>query len=319
MKLPFSKMHGLGNDFMVLNSTDEKIILSSKQVQRLSDRHRGVGFDQLLLIEKSDDPNFDFRYRIFNADGGEVEQCGNGARCAAKFIAEQGLSQKKQWRLQTAKNAIVVRLEENGLVTVDMGQPIFEAAEIPFITDKIAPSYDIDVAGQTHTVAVLSMGNPHAVLLVDNINAAPVAELGAKIEMHPRFPKRVNVGFMQIIHPSSGLTEKDDMQGADERKTGMYKNIPEDFERVCNKADRFLCKSNQIKLRVFERGTGETQACGSGACAAVVAGIRLGLLDEKVLVSLPGGDLTIQWQGDNSSVQMTGPAEFSYEGVVDIS
>lgn len=274
MKLHFSKMHGLGNDFMVLNGTDEKIILSSKQVQRLSDRHRGVGFDQLLLIEKSDDPNFDFRYRIFNADGGEVEQCGNGARCAAKFIAEQGLSQKKQWRLQTARNAIVVRLEENGLVTVDMGQPIFEAAEIPFITDKIAPSYDIDVAGQTHTVAVLSMGNPHAVLLVDNVNTAPVTELGAKIEIHARFPKRVNVGFMQIINRT------------------------------------------QIKLRVFERGTGETQACGSGACAAVVAGIRLGLLDEKVLVSLPGGDLIIEWQGEN--VFMTGSAEFSYEGIVEI-
>lgn len=274
MKLQFSKMHGLGNDFMVLDGTTRKIVLSSKQIQRLSDRHRGVGFDQLLLLEASADPEFDFQYRIYNADGSEVEQCGNGARCAAKFIHQQGLSDKKQLRLQTVNSSITLIVEDNNLVTVNMGQPIFEPAIIPFVAERIEINYPLEVAGQEFDVSVVSMGNPHAVLLVDNVNTAAVQALGAKIEMHPRFPKRVNVGFMQVVD------------------------------------------AKKIKLRVFERGTGETEACGTGACAAVVAGIRRGLLDATVLVSLPGGDLVIKWQGGAEPVWMTGPAELVYEGVI---
>jgi diaminopimelate epimerase len=276
MKLQFTKMHGLGNDFIVLDGTQQKIILSSKQIQRLSDRRRGIGFDQLLLLEVSDDAQFDFRYRIFNADGSEVEQCGNGARCIAKFIYQNKLSDKKKLLLHTLNGAITLLLEDNGLVTVNMGRPIIEPAAIPFEAEKTAASYQLQVGEQLMDVAVVSMGNPHAVLLVDKVMDVAVNVLGAKIEVHPRFPKRVNVGFMQVL------------------------------------------SRKQIKLRVFERGTGETEACGSGACAAVVAGQRLGLLDEQVLVSLPGGDLTIKCLGEAEPVWMTGPAESVFQGEIEV-
>ncbi len=269
-------MHGLGNDFMVLDGTQRKIILSGKQIQRLADRHRGVGFDQLLLLESSDDQQYDFCYRIFNADGSEVEQCGNGARCAAKFIQQQGLSDKSELHLHTTNGAITLFIESNGLITVDMGAPTLIPAEIPFNADSEAVSYTLAVEGQDYEVAVVSMGNPHAILMVDKISIAPVKELGSKLERHPRFPKRVNVGFMQIVSPE------------------------------------------QIKLRVFERGTGETEACGSGACAAVVAGRRLGLLGAIVNVNLPGGDLEIRWAGDGVSVFMTGPAELVFQGEIEV-
>lgn len=274
MKLKFSKMHGLGNDFVIIDGTEHNILLSSKQIQRLADRHRGVGFDQLLLIEKSEQTDYDFRYRIFNADGSEVEQCGNGARCAAKFIQHFKLSQKSELHLQTLNGAIRVELKDDGLVSVDMGPPRFEPAQVPFIVDQMAVNYKLMVDQQEYSMAVLSVGNPHAVLLVDKVSTAPVNELGSKIELHAQFPKRVNVGFMEIVN------------------------------------------RQQIKLRVFERGTGETQACGTGACAAVVAGQRLGLLDHDVTVSLRGGDLQIFWAGEQTSIMMTGPAEFVFHGVI---
>ena len=276
MKLQFAKMHGLGNDFMVLDGTQQKIILSSKQIQRLADRRRGVGFDQLLLLEASEDSQFDFRYRIFNADGSEVEQCGNGARCVAKFIHQQGLSDKQELCLQTLNGSITLMLEDNDLVTVNMGQPVFEPEAVPFEAEKSSACYRLNVDHTELDVAVVSMGNPHAVLVVDNVANVPVDYLGAKIEVHPRFPKRVNVEFMQVISPE------------------------------------------QVKLRVFERGTGETEACGSGACAAVVAGQRLNLLGEEVSVSLPGGDLIIKCSGQTGPVWMTGPAELVFHGEIEV-
>lgn len=276
MKITFDKMHGLGNDFMVIDATENKFVLSTKQIQQLADRHRGVGFDQMLVLTPSDDKAYDFRYRIFNNDGGEVEQCGNGARCIAKFIHDHQLSPKRELRIQTAKGSIVLHLATDGLITVDMGQPVFEPAEIPFLATANRELYKLQVAGQDLDIAVVSMGNPHAIIQVPNIEKAPVTELGSQIEIHERFPKRVNVEFVEILN------------------------------------------RHEINLRVFERGTGETEACGSGACAAVAALRRLDLVDSEVTVHLLGGDLIIRWRGEGDSVQMIGPAVTVYRGVVEI-
>ena len=275
MKLKFTKMHGLGNDFIVLDGTIQKIELNRQQIRKLADRHFGIGFDQLLLIEKAEGAA-DFRYRIFNADGGEVEQCGNGARCFVRYVHDHGLTHKNEIRIETLSGVISPKLETNGNITVNMGKPIFEPQAIPFIAEKREPTYSLEVHDRLITISVLSMGNPHAVLVVQDVDTAPVETEGALIETHSCFPKKVNVGFMQIV-------------------------------------DR-----NHIKLRVFERGAGETLACGTGACAAVVAGINLGLLDRQVVVSTRGGELTIRWPGDDEPVWMTGPAETVFEGEINL-
>jgi diaminopimelate epimerase len=273
--LKFSKMHGLGNDFIVINAIDQKIDLSKEQIQFLADRRFGVGCDQLLLVEKSDMAEADFRYRIFNADGGEVAQCGNGARCFARFVRDKGLTDKDTIAVETASGLIYPTLQADGSVTVDMGKPIFEPGDIPFKTEEQSTTYmlTIDEHGKKE-IAVLSMGNPHAVMLVDNVDDAPVLELGPLIESHDSFPERVNVGFMQLVD------------------------------------------SDSIRLRVFERGSGETSACGTGACAAVVSGIKRGLLSENVTVALPGGELQISWPDEEASVWMTGPAEHIFDGEI---
>jgi diaminopimelate epimerase len=274
--LKFTKMHGAGNDFVVLDSTRQKIDLSPEQMRLLADRRFGVGCDQILLVEKPQHKNADFRYRIFNADGGEVEQCGNGARCFMRFVYDNKLTSKREITVETKCGLIVPRLEEDGRVTVNMDAPIFEAIRIPFTGGNGATSEPLEVSGQTLQISAVSMGNPHAVQVVDDIELAPVETLGAKIENHPRFPNRVNAGFMQI-------------------------------------KDR-----HHIKLRVYERGAGETLSCGTGACAAVVAGIRLNLLDSPVNVATRGGTLTIAWQGDGSPVLMTGPAMTVFVGEINL-
>ena len=277
----FTKMHGLGNDFMVIDGINQTFTPNAEQIQQWSNRHTGIGFDQLLLVEKSEQVGVDFRYRIFNADGGEVEQCGNGARCFVKFVSEKGLTDKKEIIVQTAKGLISPRLNDNGLITVNMGNPRFSANDVPFVlraNEQDADTSYIVVNGiDSAKMAILSMGNPHAVMLVDDVATAPVANWGAALQQHNRFPERVNVGFMQIL---------DDQH---------------------------------IKLRVFERGTGETQACGTGACAAVVAGVRWQLLaqDKDVQVSLPGGDLFIRYTADNQ-VLMTGEACSVFEGEISL-
>ena len=277
MKLKFTKMHGIGNDFVVIDAYSHTVSLNSTQIRQIADRHFGVGCDQLLLVERPTLPDVDFRYRIFNADGGEVEQCGNGARCFVRFVHDKGLTQKHAIRVETASGIISPKLEENGLVTVNMGAPHFALADIPFIADTLASTYVLDVAGTAIEISALSMGNPHAVQLVDNVDTAPVAALGPLIESHPRFPQRVNAGFMQIVD------------------------------------------AHQIRLRVFERGSGETLACGTGACAAVVAGIQSGHLQSPVKVSTRGGELNINWAGGENPVLMTGPAETVFEGEIEIN
>ena len=276
MKLKFSKMHGLGNDFVVLDGVRQQVSLSPEQLVYLADRHFGVGCDQILLVETPSQPGVDFRYRIFNADGGEVEQCGNGARCFVRFVHDQGLTDKRQIRVETLKGIIEPRLEADGNVTVDMGEPRFLPAEIPFLADDDVVIHLLDVADETLETTVVSMGNPHAVQVVDDVDTHPVGEHGPLIERHPRFPKRVNAGFMQII-------------------------------------DR-----HAIKLRVYERGSGETLACGTGACAAAVAGIRRGLLDSPVRVMTRGGDLNIAWGGPGRPVLMTGPAVTVFTGEIEL-
>ena len=276
MKLKFTKMHGLGNDFVVLDGINQQINLSSEQYRALGDRNFGVGCDQILLVEKATQPGVDFRYRIFNNDGGEVEQCGNGARCFARFVHAKGLTDKREIRVETAKGVIGPRLEADGEVTVDMGAPFLKPAEVPFIADAQAVIYPLDIDGKTYDITAVSMGNPHAVQVVDDVDSFPVGAVGAAIEVHPRFPQKVNAGFMQIV-------------------------------------DR-----GHIRLRVFERGAGETLACGTGACAAVVAGILRGLLDDTVRVSTRGGELTIRWQGPGQPVLMTGPAVIVFEGEIEI-
>jgi diaminopimelate epimerase len=272
MKLYFTKMHGLGNDFVVIDAINQTVALDSEQIRRLADRHFGIGCDQVLLVEASDQAEADFRYRIFNADGGEVEQCGNGARCFARFVRDHGLTDKDDLRVLTAAGLLRLQIQTDGQVAVDMGQPRLEPADIPFFATERAQRYPIAADGVEMVIAVVSMGNPHAVLMVDDVDQAPVAHLGPLLERHGRFPNRTNVGFMQIVAP------------------------------------------DHIRLRVFERGTGETLACGSGACAAVVAGRLSGRLWPNVRVELPGGELTIHWAGEGESVMMTGPATTVFEG-----
>lgn len=270
----FTKMHGAGNDFVVIDGVRQHIALSPEQLRLLADRHFGVGCDQILLVEKAHSQEADFRYRIFNADGGEVEQCGNGARCFVRFVHEQKLTSKREIIVETKSGLIVPRLEEDGHVTVNMGAPIFEPARIPFIGGTAQISEPLDVAGEILHISALSMGNPHAVQIVQNIETAEVARLGPLIERHVRFPNRVNAGFMQV----------DDAQ--------------------------------HIKLRVYERGAGETLACGTGACAAVVAGIRRGVLQSPVTVATRGGVLRITWSGEH--VMLTGPAITVFDGEIGI-
>ena len=271
-KLAFSKMHGLGNDFVMIDAVRQDIRLSGDQVRWLADRHFGVGCDQLLVVEPAQTPGVDFRYRIFNADGGEVEQCGNGARCFARFVFEQGLTDKREIRVETKKGIITPRLEDDGNVTVDMGVPVLTPAEVPFVSDSDAWVQPLDVAGTTVAITAVSMGNPHAVQVVADVDAAPVAEQGPLIEHHPRFPARVNAGFLQVVD------------------------------------------EHHVRLRVFERGAGETLACGTGACAAVVAGILRGLVASPVRVATRGGELTIAWGGVGTPVMMTGPAVTVFAG-----
>jgi diaminopimelate epimerase len=275
MTLKFTKMHGAGNDFVVIDATRKPIGLTAEQVRFLADRHFGVGCDQVLLVEKPQNGG-DFRYRIFNADGGEVEQCGNGARCFVRFVHDKGLTSKREIVVETKSGMISPRLESDGRVTVNMGAPIFEPARIPFNSESDALIQPLEVNGETVQITAVSMGNPHAVQVVDDVEAAPVIAQGSFIERHPRFPNRVNAGYMQVI-------------------------------------DR-----NHIKLRVFERGAGETLSCGTGACAAVVAGIRRGLLDAEVQVATRGGTLTINWGGGDAPVLMTGPAITVFEGEINI-
>ncbi len=274
MQLRFTKMHGLGNDFMVIDATREHLALSPEQIRQWADRRFGIGFDQLLLVESTSSPGVDFRYRIFNADGGEVEQCGNGARCFVQFVHEKKLSTKSEIVVETRAGIIRPKLLENGLVCVDMGIPKLSPKEVPFLSETQDVIQDLDVGGQTIKITVVSMGNPHAVQVVNDLDFAPVASLGARIEQHPRFPARVNAGFMQIMD------------------------------------------SHHIRLRVFERGAGETLACGTGACAAVVAGILRAELVSPVQVETRGGTLSIAWQGPGTSVVMTGPATTVYEGTI---
>jgi len=276
MQFSFTKMHGLGNDFVVINGIDQAIQLTPAQIRFIADRHFGVGCDQLLLVEKTDNKNADFRYRIFNANGGEVEQCGNGARCFAIFVRDEGLTDKQEISVITKTGLITLKVQDNNQVTVDMGVPVLQPDKIPFVADAQAPVYSIDIAGKPLTISAVSMGNPHAVLLVDDIKTAPVDELGAAIQQSSRFPNSVNVGFMQVI-------------------------------------DR-----ENIKLRVFERGVGETQACGTGACAAVVAGHIQGLLDDTVRVELLGGDLSIHWAGAQNPVMMTGATATVFKGTISL-
>jgi diaminopimelate epimerase len=282
--LKFTKMQGAGNDFVVLDGVSSPVELAPAQLRRLADRHFGVGADQILVVERARAPGVDFRYRIFNADGGEVEQCGNGARCFVRFVRDRGLTDKREIRVETLSGVIAPRLEDDGSVTVDMGVPVFESARVPFDTTGLAPLgghrgvdiWPLEVGGETVSIVAVSMGNPHAVQVVADISSAPVAAQGPLIERHPRFAQRVNAGYMQVEGRS------------------------------------------RIAVRVYERGAGETLACGTGACAAAVVGIRLGLLDSPVAVRTRGGELTIAWRGADNPVYMTGPAKTVFEGEIEI-
>jgi len=285
LKLKFTKMQGIGNDFVVIDGIRQRTEINAQLVRRFADRHFGIGCDQVLLVEPPQRDDADFRYRIWNSDGGEVEQCGNGARCFVRFVHDAGLTKKKEIRVETLSGVIVPRLEADGQVTVDMGTPEFEPERVPFDGHGLAPvqggkRWPIEVAGRVLEVAVLSMGNPHAVQTVADIDAAPVTNEGPLIEHHPRFPHRVNAGYMQVL------------------------------------------QRGRIRLRVWERGAGETLACGTGACAAVVAGAREGLLDGSVEVETRGGRLTIRWAGGENdpkgAVWMTGPAATVFEGEIEI-
>lgn len=275
MKLKFSKMHGLGNDFMVINGIKQQIELTPERVRAWADRRFGIGFDQLLLVEKAQNYNALFRYRIFNADGGEVAQCGNGARCFARFVADKGLTDAKHIPVETSAGRLVLHLIDHDQVRVDMGIPQFEPARIPITAEKRTARYELSVAGQRVEFCAMSLGNPHAVILVDDVDSAPVNELGPLMESHEIFPEHVNVGFMQVVDDS------------------------------------------HFRLRVYERGVGETLACGSGACAAMVAGNKMGLLQPWANADLRGGQLTLQWQGEGEPVMMTGPTALVYDGEID--
>lgn len=276
MKLRFTKMHGLGNDFVVIDAIHQAFEMTPARAALIADRRFGIGCDQILIVESPRTEGVDFRYRIFNIDG-EVEQCGNGARCFARYVHDKGLTQKHEIRVETLGGIISPRLNADGMVTVDMGVPIFTPAQIPFVSSSDAPSQPLEVAGETLTISAVSMGNPHAVQVVDDVDTAPVATQGPLIEHHVRFPARVNAGFMQVVSPG------------------------------------------HIRLRVFERGAGETLACGTGACAAVVAGIRRGLLTSPVEVDTRGGQLSIAWDGPGTPVRMTGPAVSVFDGEIDIA
>ncbi len=283
MKLRFTKMHGAGNDFVVIDAINQTVNLTSDQWRDVADRRFGIGADQILVVEKPTMPGVDFRYRIFNADGGEVEQCGNGARAFVKFVVEKGLTEHREIRVETMSGVIRPRLEDDGRITVDMGAPIFDTERVPFDTAGLASKqqhaatlWHIPIGTRLREFVVLSMGNPHAVQLVDDVDTAAVLEEGPVIENHACFPRRVNAGFMQVVD------------------------------------------KQRIRLRVFERGAGETLACGTGACAAVVAGIQLGLLDSPVAVATRGGELSIAWEGGQTPVMLTGPAVSVFEGTIDI-
>lgn len=283
MKLRFTKMHGAGNDFVVIDAINQTVNLTSDQWRDLANRRFGIGADQILVVEKPTMSGVDFRYRIFNADGGEVEQCGNGARAFVKFVVEKGLTEHREIRVETMSGVIRPRLEDDGRITVDMGAPIFDPERVPFDPAGLASKqqhaatrWHIPVGASLQEFVVLSMGNPHAVQLVDDVDTAAVSEDGPLIENHACFPRRVNAGFMQVVN------------------------------------------RQHIRLRVFERGAGETLACGTGACAAVVAGIQLGLLDSPVAVTTRGGTLSIAWEGKQSPVMLTGPAVSVFEGTIDI-
>jgi diaminopimelate epimerase len=278
MKLRFTKMHGQGNDFVMLNGIAQSLSLTTTQIQKLANRNFGIGCDQVLLVEKSALPDVDFRYRIFNNDGGEVEQCGNGTHCFAQFVRDEGLTDKTEIRVETMKGIISPSIAENGVVTTNMGAPRFRLSEIPFVASAEAVKYQLNVNGTIISIGALSMGNPHAVQIVNDVDLAPVKEMGPQIENHPRFPQRVNAGFMQVI------------------------------------------SRNHVRLRVWERGAGETLACGTGACAAVVTGIRFDLLDNTVRVSARGGELTVTWQGDqpDAPVLMAGKPTFVFRAEIDL-
>ncbi len=272
--MQFSKMHGLGNDFVVVDGVTQNVFFTSETIQRLADRHRGIGFDQLLLVEPPYDPELDFHYRIFNADGSEVSQCGNGARCFARFVTLKGLTNKKDIAVSTQKGNMVLTVKDDNQIRVNMGEPIWEPVKIPFTANKFEKNYILRTDIQTVLCGAVSMGNPHCVVQVDDIQTANVEQLGPLLESHERFPERVNAGFMQIIN------------------------------------------KDHIKLRVYERGAGETQACGSGACAAVAVGIMQGLLNNRVQVDLPGGSLIIEWDGVGHPLYMIGEATHVYDGFI---
>ena len=276
MQYRFSKMHGLGNDFVVFDATQTPVELNTGQLQFLADRRFGVGCDQILLVEAARDAASDFYYRIFNADGSEVEQCGNGARCFARFVRSHGLTDKRVIDVGTARGNIQLSVLEDEQVRVNMGAPLLEPADLPFMAPRRADLYDLEVNGQTLQINAVSMGNPHAVVLVDDVHSFDVESFGPAIESHPDFPRRVNAGFMAVR------------------------------------------ARDRIDLRVYERGSGETLACGTGACAAVVGGRLRGLLDEQVRVKLPGGTLVVSWRGEGEPVWMTGPATEVFEGSIDL-
>jgi diaminopimelate epimerase len=275
MEIKFTKMHGLGNDFVVIDAISQAVDLTTEQIIAISDRHLGVGCDQLLLVEKPTIAEAEFRYRIFNSDGGEVEQCGNGARCFALFVRQQGLTTNNTIPVETAGGLIALKIQGDQ-VEVNMGIPDFRPQSLPFLVDNQAETYDLMVNGDEYAIGAVSMGNPHAVMPVDDLDSMDIETLGSSIEAHPKFPNRVNAGFMQIV------------------------------------------KRDEIRLRVYERGAGETRACGTGACAAVAVGRLLGLLDDRVTVHLPGGDLSIEWPGEGHELLMTGPATMVFEGKINI-
>jgi diaminopimelate epimerase len=274
MQLHFTKMHGLGNDFVVIDAISQSLALSHEQVRALADRRFGIGCDQLLLVERPESEGVDFRYRIFNADGSEVQQCGNGARCFARFVRDKGLTAKDEIVVETASGIITLYIEDEGMVRVNMGRPNFNPASLPFRAETEQLVYELELEGDILPIGVVSMGNPHAVMEVADIDLAPVQSLGLLLESHPLFPERVNVGFMQVL------------------------------------------AKDHIRLRVYERGAGETLACGTGACAAMAVGHRWGLLADEVTVSLPGGDLHIRWAGEGEALWMIGPATTVFEGTV---
>jgi diaminopimelate epimerase len=279
MLLRFTKMHGLGNDFMMVDLISQNVTLNPELIMKLSDRRFGIGFDQLLTVRPPEKPNSDFRYTIYNADGSEAEQCGNGARCLLRFVRDEGLTTKSTIRLETSNANISCKLEKNGNITVDMGKPALQPGKVPFVADSVQTSYHLSLKPQypdIFSISALNVGNPHAVLTVPTVDNAPVLRVGPLIERHPRFPEGANVGFMEIV------------------------------------------SRKQIRLRVFERGVGETKACGTGACAAVVAGRLQGVLDDTVDVQLTGGHLSVTWGGNNETIKMTGPTCKVYEGRLQI-